>query len=260
MRKRYFFIVLLLSLCLIIKVEALECSGSTLANLQKEANNIKVNHEIVKETVTKHLYDYFDNELPETVNMEKKSIKLNIYNLTKNVFVIQTEKNYQTYDNEVVLYGEAKTPLKYTNEKTINYKDTNNGNYSWIVDNLDHYIDYKFEIYSNTDCDTTLLKTITYRKPKFNKYSQDSICLEYSNVNLCQEFISNDLNLNNKSFVDEVKRLGSSGEIVDNNEEDNSTESKKVIGKEKIYIISSGLVVVLIIVGYLVIDKRRSRI
>ena len=262
MRKGYFFALVILSIfCFSLKVDAAECKGNTLSSLQKEAGNVKVNHEIVKETITKHLYDYFDNELPETVEFEKTTIKINLYNLTKNIFVVQTEKNYSTYDNEMVLYGESRTPLKFDNEKTIDYKDSNNGNYTWNLDNLDHYIDYKFEIYSNTSsCDTTLLRTITYRKPKYNKFAKDPVCTEYPSVKLCNEFISEDINLSGKIFADEVKRIGESGNKQEDVMPEETTEIKKGNNKEKIYIALSGTVVILIIIGYLVIDKRRSRI
>ena len=209
-----------------INVTAAACNSDEIIRLQKEATNIKVSHEIIRETKTQPLYDFFGNELETKEEIVEKRIEVSIYNLTNNLFIIQHEKNYETYDKEVFLDGEAQTPLKYNNEKTIYYSDTKNGNYSFSVTDYFHYIDYKFDIYSNI-CDTASLRTIEYRVPKYNMYSEEPICQDYPNSALCQDFITVDINMANKDFNDEVKKSQNTSndnigeEVVAEREEDN---------------------------------------
>ncbi len=263
MKRVFELVIIILSIILLnINVEAKECTSKDLAALQKEANNIKVNHELVKETKKTHLYDYFDNELPETVEHTETSIRINIYNLTNNLFIVQSTKDYNNYDNEIVLYGSPRSKLEFVKEKNINYKDTNNGNYTISLNKINHYIDYKFEIYSNLDiCDATLLKTIEYRKPKYNKYFEESICKEYPDVSYCAEFISKDIDLGNKSLEELVKsEAKNKGYAIPEEKEKGKEESVNFIGKNLKYIIAAGTVIIVGIIGYSIIQKRRGRL
>ena len=245
-------------------VDAASCSGNRLVELQKEANRIKVNYEIVRNTITKHLYDYFNNELPETAEIEVKTIKISLSNMTNNLLIVESEKDYETYDEEIIRYGEAKTPLEFKNEKTINYKDTNNGVYSFTSDNINNYIDYKYEIYSNvSDCDVTLLKTINFRKPKFNRFSEEEICKENPKVNLCAEFITQDLTYSENNFIDAVKVRAKSNNNNNGDVEDNENEERKSLSfwdKNGKYFIIGGSILVVGVITYVVITKRRSNI
>ena len=246
-----YIIVIISFLFINLNVEGAECTSSEIAKLQKEAANIKVNYEIVKEIKKDNVYDLEQNKLPQTYEYIENSIKISIYNITKNLFIIQSEKDYTEYDNDVTLNGESNIELKFTNEKSINYKDTINGNYSFSTTKTAHYIDYKFDIYSNTDCDTILLKTITLRKPKYNIYYKEKVCKEYPNTKLCQEFITNDLNINSKEFIDAVKKEAQKANI--NNKKDNNFLNSY-------YIYGSLSVIVIAIIIYIVINERRKRI
>ena len=249
-------------LLLSMNVNAKACTSKELADLQREAGNIKVNHELVRETKTTHLYDFFDNELPETVQHTDTNIKINLYNLTKNLFIVESVKDYNNYDNEIVLYGSPRSSLEFVNERTINYKDTSNGNYTITLNKLNHYIDYKFEIYNNSDiCDTTLLKTVTYRKPKYNEYFEESICKEYPNVSYCAEFITKDIDLGNKTLEEAVKlEAKNNGYEKQNEDEKPGEEAVNFLGKNLKYFIIAGSIIVVGIIGYGMINKRRGRI
>ena len=260
--KKLFPLIILSLFITFNNVEAASCNGKRLVELQKEANNVKANYEVVKNTITKHLYDYFNNELPETAEIEVKTIKISLSNMTNNLLIVESVKDYSTYDEEIVRYGSAKSELAFKNEKTINYKDTNNGVYSFVVENIDNYIDYKYEIYSNvSDCDVTLLKTISIRKPKYNRFSEEEICKENPKVNLCQEFITNDLTYLEENFIDAVKvrAKSKSNEMIN----DNENEERKTLSfwdKNGKYFIIGGSLLTVGVITYVVITKRRSNI
>lgn len=258
MIKNIFNLLLSVLLFNVINVSAANCSSDDIIKLQKEANNIKVSHEIIRKTKTQPLYDFFGNELEAKEEIVEKSIEVSLYNLTNDLFVIQREKNYETYDTEIFLNGEARTPLEYSNEKTILYSDTKNGNYSFSITDYFHYIDYKFDIYSNT-CDSSSLRTIEYRVPKYNMYSEEPICQEYPNSTLCQDFITVDINMSNRDFNDEVKKSQSIsnniGEEVEEKRENTNFFKDNII----YFIIAFGI----IIVGgttFIIINKRRKQL
>ena len=259
---KYFKFLLSIITCniLFINVYADKCTSSETVKLISEANNVKVTHDIIRENKTKHEYDFFGKELETTIDYVERTIKVGIYNLTDNLYIVSTEKNYETYDNEMFLYGEAKTPLEYSNKTMITYAKTTNGNYSFTIDDYYHYRDYRFEIYSSK-CEGNVLRTIDHRIPKYNSYSEEPICKEYPNSELCQDFITTDLNLKNKDFKDEVKK--SKTVTIDNNSkeiDENERKPKNFFQKYLIYFIIGFIVIGAGSAALIVVNKRRSQL
>ena len=249
-----FYLFLLVSIFCWYNVEAATCSTSDLAKLQKEAANVKVNHEIIKETVKVTKYTDDNEPTNETIDYLKKSIKLNISNITENIFIVQTEKDYLVLDN--IGNGLASSAnIEYSNKKIINYSDSNKGIYTFTSDSINHYIDYKFEIYSNlNNCDTFLIKTITYRQPKYNPYSEYEICKENSNIPACQEFISSDVTLTSED-ISKYGGSSSSGILTTTRTSDIKTDNNI-----KAYIIIGAVIIAGGVTAYIIVEKKRKAI
>ncbi len=217
-------------------VLAASCTGSVLNDLQNKANNIKVNYEIV-ETKQNVNFDG-DNEFKTSKepNIIKKTIRVTIYNLTKELLVEESNS---------------------VNDNIRTYHD--NGNITFETDNIKDIITYTFKIYSNVDsCDKTLIKTISFVKPKRNKYADFQVCIDNPDVPVCQEYITKDVGVTEDALfemVENYKNNKKSSSIID----DNSAERKNVNNNSRvIYFVIPGIALLIGILTYLVISRRRG--
>lgn len=258
-------IILLFVMLMTINVSAASCSSSELAKIQAEANAVKINQELIKEKIVAHKYDQEHFKyLDETEEQIKRSIKITVSGITENIFVVRTTLKLvggtDANDPDGVIPGE-----EYVDEFAINYKMTKDGVYSFTTENVAEFIDYKFEVLSNNlskpECDAIILRTISYRKPKYNILSENPICEDYPTSSLCQEFITTDINLNGKDFDTEVKKSSKSSTPTSTDkieEKETKRESSNFFKDNILYIgIASG-VIVAGIVAYVIVSKKRS--
>lgn len=261
MKKILSFLIVLSTLS-ILNVNADKCDASKLAKMQKAANGIKINHEAKSEIVTVKKYDRVKNEyLDETMEQVQRTLNISISGITEDIALIRATVTYtgeyDPSDPNSVIPGE-----EYSDEIVIDYSMTTNGVYTFKVVDINKFNDYRFRVVSNDEsCDFERFRTIYYRAPKFNPYSENPICKENPTVSLCQEFISNDLNMDGKDFDTEVKKyIKSSGNtntttVLPGEEvtqrDDNSTNNYTI------YIIIGGSVVVIGAVVYIIISRKR---
>ena len=242
MRKLLDMIVLILILNFTI-VFADSCQGTDLNNLQKAANDIKINYEVIqtKKNVPMPIEDgSTDNSKMVTITNE--SLKITIYNITKDIYLIQTDN-------------------KSSEKKVINYSDTKNGIYEINTNDLASKTIYTFEIYSNLNsCDTTLITKITYNKPWLNTNSNEQICVENPTVPVCQKYITMDTGVDASNLETYIKRYLANGGRTSIDEKDIEKTKTNFFKDNLTYIlIGSGV----ILVGgaiYIIVSKKRSEL
>ena len=226
-----YIVLLVVSLFTSLSVYADTCDSKTKSNLLKEANQIKIDYEEKTENihVKDDMYDYYT---------DATTLLISIYNLSNN-FTLNISNDL---DDSLII---------------ANQSDISNGKYTF--DDIDYYkiIKYKINVYSNTDCDRYLVKTITYTKPMFNLNSVYTVCDGNENIAYCQKYITNpklvfSMGVGLKDAIDSYKK----GDTVLPGED----EKENFFKKYYIYIIVGGVVCVLGVGTIWYINKKRSEI
>ena len=216
----------------VLKTSA-SCSYVEKANLNEIASDIKTNYEVIEEEVIK---DFIDPDTQETGTYKatKRSFKISIYNLTEEVYIVETNN----LNND---------------KKEIFYRDTNNGIYTYISEDIENIIKYEYVIKSNIKtCFGEVLKSYNFTKPKVNMYSQYAMCEGLEDNPYCRVYITEDLNIDESQIEKKLDNY-----IVEEKEEIKSEESKK--NKKYVYItVGAGLIVGTL--GTMIIVKRRSKL
>ncbi len=220
-----------------VNVLADECRGEALTNLIKEANNIKINYEILEEKSTQPVpKEYIEIVGKTETEVITEKIKINIYNITNNIYLEQTID-----DND--------------DKKLINYSDTVNGKYSFVTDNISEYVNYKYNVYSNLNtCDKTLLKTINFIKPKHNYLSDFQLCVDNPDVPVCAKYITKDINLGNNDLEDVINKYKNSNSVIVTTKVVNNNSNNNYL----LYGVIGGSILIIGVVVYIIISKRRS--
>ena len=236
-------LVLLFSLVFgVLSVNARACTSDEISKINKEAENIKINYEIIEEK-TKYKSEGEDEFNPSGFETEvvKDKIRITVYNITKNMFLLQS--------NDI-----------NSDRKTINYSDTTNGNYSFDVDDLYNLINYKFVVYSNLDCTLTEIKSINFVKPMRNSYYDYQVCQEHQNVPVCQKYVSSDVNVSESALYDYVTNYKSGNTAPNITSKVAPRDNENFFEANKLYILIGGGVVLIGVAAYLVISKKRSEL
>ncbi len=153
---------------------ASRCDTTKVAELNREVTNIKVNYEIAEKMYELEEVSPPDSWYPENEGdlPTYKYFKINILNLTEDFYVeipeiSNTDENY-TYD------------MATNGTLTIDFEDTS------IVRVL------TFKIYSSdkTGCEGELFRTVYLTLPRYNDYSEYSICKQVPDYYLCQPFVT----------------------------------------------------------------------
>jgi hypothetical protein len=254
--KKIFYILIIVLLGSYLNVLANTCTSSELTSLNEIANNIKINYEVIetKKTIDNEFeFDINTDEVssgeeddlgmeentPSTIDITIESLKITVYNLNKDVFLIQTDD-------------------KSSDKKTITYNDTVEGKYVIETDNIEDYINYKFEVYSNlSTCDTTLIKTITYTKPKLNPNADYQICIDNPTVPACQRYITKDTGVSEDKIVDYVNNYLNTQVTTTAKAEEERTTSKNFFKDNIVYIIVGSVLVIGGTAAYIIIAKKR---
>ena len=263
--KKVFLLLLVLSLN--ISVVSAETCAEQLARAKAAAEKVKVSHEAIEKRFMAKKYNEETHEFTdETYEAVDRSLRIDVFNITPDIFIVRKERlNYE--DGIVTAPEEDENGVptnfdEFGNQLIITYKDVKDGKFSFSTDKIMSYKDYTFDIYPDNDksCDLTKLKTISYRQPRYNTYSELPICQEYPTVELCKTFISYDFELNEKDFTEEVlKRV--------KNSSDSKIVTKKATLDERepnflrdnwLYLTIGGVVLIGGISIYVIISKKRS--
>lgn len=239
------------SLFLLGNVNAATCGYEEKAKLNSEIVNVKANYEIKERILDKSEYSVPDaligTEYEDSYVATTEYIQVNILNLTENMYVEVTND--------------------YNDDRTVyQYKDAKDGNISFDWHEINDLITYTIKVYasSETECDGTLLKTISQKLPRFNEYSDYSICNNFSEYYLCQRYVTYE----KVDFNSFAKRMNEETEKkIKEDEQKNQNEKwyKKVqafIAEHKIPFIIGGVILVVAIGGttFIIIKKRRRNI
>ena len=238
-------IVLLISVVFgIVNVNARTCTKSEIDKVTKDAENIKINYEII-ETKTKVKSTVDQEYAPAGTEYEvvNDTIRVTIYNITKDMFLQQTND----LNNE---------------KKAINYSDTTNGNYSFDVENKANLINYTFIVYTNMDCDMQRIKTINFVKPMKNPLYEMQACREYQNVPICAKYVTSEPNIEDGALVEYLQKYQKGGhqspDIITSKKAGRTEES--FYEAYKPYILTGIGLVVIGAAAYIVISRKRSEI
>lgn len=171
----------------------------------------------------------------------ENQINIVIYNLTENLRIV-----YNDFDTD--------------NEKSISYYDTNNGKYI-LERNANNLEEYNFEIQSNlSNCYGNILSTKKIIKPKYNQFSELSICenKDLQNHTYCQKYITQEIKKSEKEVIQTLNDFLNAkvGDITTQ-----KADVKNNISLKDIIIYSLGVaIVVAVVVVILLVHKKRSEL
>ncbi|MCH5166599.1 MAG: hypothetical protein J1F35_01780 [Erysipelotrichales bacterium] len=147
------------------------CTYKEQANLNKLAGSVEVSYDIQKNTDGTYIF------------------KISIYNLTSDLSVTVTND----YDATFFL--------------TIVSEMTNNGTYTFEVNDYTNIIKYSFVVRATTSPCTSDLKKLTLVKPKKNKYHDYNECklADTEGYTYCTEWITKDITLSESEVLEKIQ-------------------------------------------------------
>lgn len=233
--KLSFIIFTLLILPIVASAEDV-CTYKDKAGLNDIASNISINYEVI-ELEEEIKFNSPDTGEPLEGIRVKTIFKISIYNLTEDVFIIQSND----FDNK---------------EEFIIYELSTNGVYTFETDDVENIIKYKFDVISALPgCFGDILKSYNFIKPKKNMYSQYAMCEGNENIPYCQEFITEEIPYSaseiNELIDYRVDNVIEATKVTDNNAFIN------FIKDYYLYIIIGFGLLALTITGYVIYLKRR---
>ncbi len=224
-----------------VKVNAVEtkCTYKEKANLLEIAGKITANYKI-NETEEDHEYVDPDSGETKVRKITKAIFVFGVYNITDDIYITQTND----YNTEKV---------------NIFYDKTDKGVYKSETDNISDIIKYTFNIHSNLDgCKGEILKTFVFTKPKFNIYSEYSVCEGLENNNFCQKYIKEDLNLSEHELYGKIYEMNKAAIEKEKKEKDNKEGILDFVTDNYIYFISGAIAISLTAAIIIIIRKRRD--
>lgn len=238
MKKIYYVLftfALLISFVPLGKAEG-TCSSTILYDEKVNASEVTVSYEII--TTTKK------DENAEPSTWEEHYLKLKVSNVPDNV-----EVQVSSLDNS------------FNSFKLVSTQRNEDNNI--FIDDYEIYSikRMQFDIVStSSDCNGEKLKTLTLNTPMFNELYYAPICMQYPDFKYCTVFT--DFDVSSLSTTDFNKELESYEENIkeeENKEEKGAEKVAKAI--KKYWYVALVIVVVLgILVTFIVIKKKRSRI
>lgn len=222
MKKRGYFIGLILATWMLFPSTILAaCDYSEQVKLSSEATNVRAEYEVKNITIDRETMKEVTGVNAGEFNQDSPYLStwvvdVSLYNITDNLYVHLTENNY-TDD--------------------IYYEDTDDGVYTFRVDDVDNIHEYSFEIYAtDSNCVGSALRSVKMKTPKYNPLHDLSACLD-SNEYYCQMFVDYEINISES----EVLKRYSEQETRHSEAVEDST--KNFWEKNKNIIIISGIVI-----------------
>lgn len=251
MNKLKFFAVSLVTFLLLSTTAhaAGTCNYEEKAKLNSEVANVKTNFEIKQETIElspeEAPDEYYGTSMADNLSIKEDYIQINILNLTENLYVEVTNdlnKEKQTYK----------------------YSDSDNGNVAIIRKDLDKIVTYTIKIFasSNTGCEGTALSTKYVAVPRYNDYSEYSLCSQVPEYFACERYVTFE-EIDFSKFIEQVtKEIENKNKQAEEEKENGKwyNEVGNFISENKVYFIVGGVALVVIAgVVTVVIIKRRRR-
>ncbi len=242
-RVKGLFLLAILCFAPRIVLAASTCNNADKAELNKMAYNVTANYEIV-DIYDGQMEDFESSTTPTTIDNYVRGLRINILNITEDIYVKVTSKNDDTV-------------------KTYNYSDTENGIVSFETKDVEELNTYTIEVYSNkASCKDELQRTLTLQTPMFNFYSQLEICEGKQDYYYCQEFIPTE-RVTATYFYQDIENYEKEQEEK-KNEENNKNfidKLKEFYENNKLIIYSVGIVIVVagVATTVILVKKKRSR-
>lgn len=237
------YMLLLVSLLFVdfIQVHAINdtCSTSMKKTLSKEAAFIKANYEI-KDFSTEKEITVEGNTT--TYKIPNYAFEISLYNL----------KDY--FEVTVSTTNKSNTALF-----TINGADATDGVYTFMDYDFGNIYNYIFTVRTiGEECNSQILRTIKFTKPKYNAFSEYTYCKNSSNY-YCQRFVGTDLNLRDSDdFLSKIK-VNNDKNNPNREQMDEDKEIKDILKNNwKIYLIVF-IVVLGVLVGSVVLIRRYNK-
>ncbi len=229
MKKILLALFLVFSLNLKVNAASL-CSYKEQTELNREAANVKATYEIKEINET-------DSEGPITFEV----FEISILNITDNFYVqVRNDKTSEV--------------------KTFRKEDTTDGIAKFEWGDFDTLTNFTVQVYSTnaTSCPNELYKTVYLTTPMFNPYSQRAICDEYSDLDVCQEFIMSSTNITEEKFLDEVSKHRD--EVSEEENPEAPSQNEKNNSLNYLWYLGGGIVVGLgiVIAVKLIISRNRG--
>ena len=218
----------------ILPVDALSCSKSVSKDLSTVASHVKVAYEVIDKSEVKELNVGEEKTKYTVPNFD---FEISIYNITDDIYV------------------EVKNDVDGRN-RTVYFKDTDNGVYTFTNSDFGQVYNYTFDIKSTNDgCYGQKIRTTKLVKPKYNAYSEFTYCQNSANF-YCQKFTTKDLKLG--STYEFLQKITVNNEKNKPVEEEETSITQLVKQDWKIYL---GLFAIVIILAstIIVIMKKRKK-
>lgn len=229
------FIIIITLFMMSPNVYAQNCSYEDRARLNELAGKVTINYEIIEHE------EEIEFESPDTGEILSRvktdySLKVSIYNITDELYVNETnDANDESKD--------------------ILYSMTQNGVYSYNVDDFENIVKYTYRVRSaHKDCFDIGLNSFNFTKPKYNMYSHYGFCVGNENLPYCQRFITEDLNLSPPEVRYKVSEAIKEKETE---EKKTSNEVLEFIKEYYIYFTGGTVIIAGVVVGYIIVRKRR---
>ena len=233
-----YFLIMLFGLGSIVFAEG-ECTLEARSDLRGLASNINIVYQEVSDYVKNE--DYEEGDIDADPEYLQKYLVIKIYNLSPHLRLEMT-------------YG---TPNDST---SITYNQADQDGVITLVPSTNEYvITYTFNVYgSSSACYGQLLRTIKLTLPKYNYYSERSVCDDIPDYFMCQTYTTNFLdsvNAYKEKLKTQKNEIDENGDVKDNTSIINKTAS--VITKYK-YVIIGVILVIGVVVTIIIVKKKRS--
>ena len=218
------------------------CTNAEQAELRTAAGNIRATYEEQERKETNY-NEHMETEFTHIYHY----MKINITNISEK-FYVEVENDYDK------------------KKETYNYSNTTDGILSFDWEEVyEKPVTFTIKVYSSdkTGCEGELYRTITLKIPRYNVYSHETICAQYSDNELCKEWVmynemdfetfQNEMN----EYVDKefLKLQGSNGKEINNSFWE---RVKEFVSDNKYYFIGGGAVLIVAAgVAVVVIVKRK---
>lgn len=206
-RIKYLFFTLFIFLVTCINVDAEVCDSSDIKRLKEEAKNVVFTYEYDYEKSGMGLYNQYN---------------LSVNGLTDELYAVA----YKTVEESTYFY----------------YIPSTGGSTTGSISSGE----ISFNVYS-VNCDNKLLNKTKYKLPIFNVYSLDEECIGKEDLDVCLE------------FVDENITLEKFSKAIDEYNSRNDGKLKNNFLKDNMYLlIGVGCVVVLVVIVLFVLKRRKD--
>lgn len=250
MKNIKYILVILLTFFISTNISNAVCDTTEKNKLNSEALKIKTSYEEMTGILDPSEYTPPDGLTDEEINnyvAHYTYFKIYIANLTENLYVV--------VENNIT-----------KEKKTFTYEESENGTVSFDWEELRTLVNYKITVYSSskTGCPDTKLHTLTLTMPRYNSYSEQSVCKGAEDFYLCYKYLSVD-SVDFNKFMELVTKykegkIDKSGQEIEEPKKEEKGFSNFFKEHKKEVIVASIIVIILGgTITVIIVKKQRSK-